>query len=366
MRNKMPALDFLTMLIAIALTCIGLVFVLSSSFVWAEHKFADAFFFFKRQLLFAGIGVVGMLFISRIDYRIYKKYTPQFFVASFILLTSVLIPGIGLVRGGARSWIGVGAFTIQPSEFMKLGLIMFLAKYMSNNAEDARTFKKGLLPMMAVVGVIFADIMLQPDFGSGMVLVMTSIIMMFVCGIPIKWFASFAGLGVAGIVALVISAPYRLQRITAYLDPFSDPQGTGFQIIQSLYAIAPAGLLGRGLGNSVQKYFYLPEPQTDFIFAILSEELGFIGSAGVLLIFLYFFIRCAKIIMKTKDLFGKYMVVGIMSMLMVQVMINIGVVTGLLPVTGITLPFMSYGGSSLTITLLSVGIILNISRFMEA
>lgn len=362
----MPALDLLTMLIALALTSIGLVFVLSSSFIWAEHRFEDPFFFFKRQLLFAGIGVVGMLFISRIDYRIYKKYTTHFFIGSFILLTSVLIPGIGLVRGGARSWIGVGAFTIQPSEFMKLGLILFLAKYMSNHAEEARTFKKGLLPMMFVVVVIFADIMLQPDFGSGMVLVATSIIMLFVCGTPIKYFGYFALAGVSGIVALVVSAPYRLERIMAFLDPFSDPQGTGFQIIQSLYAIAPAGLLGRGLGNSVQKFFYLPEPQTDFIFAILAEELGFIGSAGVLIIFLLFFVRCSHIIMKTKDLFGKYIVVGIMSMLMVQVMINIGVVIGLMPVTGITLPFMSYGGSSLTITLLSIGLILNISRYMEA
>ncbi|MCL1949289.1 MAG: stage V sporulation protein E [Turicibacter sp.] len=366
MKNKLPALDLLTMLIAIALTSIGLVFVLSSSFVWAEYKFDDPFFFFKRQLLFAGIGVVGMLFISRIDFRIYKKYTTQFFIASFVLLSIVLIPGIGLVRGGARSWIGVGAFTIQPSEFMKLGLIMFLAKYMSNNIEDAKTFKRGLVPMMAVVLAVFADIMLQPDFGSGMVLVATSIIMLFVCGIPIKFFGYFALAGVAGIGGLVISAPYRLARITAFLRPFDDPRGAGFQIIQSLYAIAPAGFLGRGIGNSVQKYFYLPEPQTDFIFAILAEELGFIGSAGLLIAFLLFFVRCSYVILKTKDLFAKYMVVGIMSMLMVQVMINIGVVIGVLPVTGITLPFMSYGGSSLTITLLSIGIILNISRYMEA
>ena len=366
MKNKLPAFDLLTMLMAVALTSIGLVFVLTSSFIWAQHRFDDPFFFLKRQLLFAGIGVVGMLFISRIDYRIYKRYANHFFFGSFILLTSVLIPGIGVVRGGARSWIGVGAFTIQPSEFMKLALIIFLAKFMSNNVEEAKTFKKGLIPMLLVVGVIFADIMLQPDFGSGMVLVATSIIMMFVGGVPIKYFGYFGLGGVVGIVSLIISAPYRLARITAYLDPFSDPRGTGFQIIQSLYAIAPAGLLGRGLGNSVQKYFYLPEPQTDFIFAILAEELGFIGSAGVLLIFLFFFIRCCHIIMKTKDLFGKYIVVGIMSMLMVQVMINIGVVIGLLPVTGITLPFLSYGGSSLTITLLSIGLILNISRYMEA
>jgi len=189
--------------------------------------------------------------------------------------------------------------------------------------------------------------------------------MLFVCGVPIRYFMYFILTGVAGIVALVISAPYRLARITAYLDPWSDPIGSGFQIIQSLYAIAPGGLFGAGLGNSVQKYFYLPEPQTDFIFAIISEELGFIGSVSVLILFILFFARCTFLILKTDDLFAKYIIVGIMSMLMIQVMINIGVVIGLLPVTGITLPLMSYGGSSLTVTLLSIGIILNISRYIR-
>ena len=196
--------------------------------------------------------------------------------------------------------------------------------------------------------------MLQPDFGSGMVIVATGFVMLFICGVPIRYFVYFILTGIAGIVVLIISAPYRLERITAYLDPWSDPRGSGFQIIQSLYAIAPGGLFGIGLGKSVQKHFFLPEPQTDFIFAV-----------GILILFILFFARCAYIILKTDDLFAKYIVVGIMSMLMIQVMINIGVVIGLLPVTGITLPLMSYGGSSLTITLLSIGIILNISRYMK-
>ena len=248
---------------------------------------------------------------------------------------------------------------------MKFGLIIFLAKYMSTYVEDAKTFKKGVIPLLFCILLVFGVIMLQPDFGSGMVLVGTGFVMLFVCGVPIRYFMYFILTGVAGIVALIISAPYRLERITAYLDPWSDPIGSGFQIIQSLYAIAPGGLFGAGLGNSVQKYFYLPEPQTDFIFAIVSEELGFIGSVGVLILFILFFARCTYLILKTDDLFAKYIVVGIMSMLMIQVMINIGVVIGLLPVTGITLPLMSYGGSSLTVTLLSIGIILNISRYIK-
>ena len=365
MKTKTSSIDLLTLLLALSITTIGLIFVLSSSYIWAEYKFDDAFYFFKRQFLFATIGVVGMIAVSRIDYQIYKKYTTPFFITSLVLLILVLVPGIGLVRGGARSWIGIGAFSLQPSEFMKLAMIIFLAKYMSQYVEDSKTFKKGVIPLLFFILLIFGIIMLQPDFGSGMVLVATGFVMLFTCGVPIRYFMYFILTGIVGIVGLIISAPYRLERITAYLDPWSDPIGSGFQIIQSLYAIAPGGLFGTGLGNSVQKYFYLPEPQTDFIFAIVSEELGFIGSIGLLILFILFFARCSYIILKTDDLFAKYIVIGIMSMLMIQVMINIGVVIGLLPVTGITLPFMSYGGSSLTITLLSIGIILNISRHMN-
>ena len=360
MKNKQSSIDLLTLLLALSITTIGLIFVLSSSYIWAEYKFDDAFYFFKRQFLFASIGVIGMIAVSRIDYQIYKKYATPFFLVSLVLLILVLVPGIGLVRGGARSWIGIGAFSLQPSE-----LIVFLARYMSNYVEDAKTFKKGVIPLLFLILLVFGVIMLQPDFGSGMVIVATGFVMLFICGVPIRYFVYFILTGIAGIVVLIISAPYRLQRITAYLDPWSDPIGSGFQIIQSLYAIAPGGLFGTGLGNSVQKYFYLPEPQTDFIFAIVSEELGFIGSVGTLILFILFFARCSYIILKTDDLFGKYIVVGIMSMLIIQVMINIGVVIGLIPVTGITLPFMSYGGSSLTITLLSIGIVLNISRHMK-
>ncbi|MGL4335664.1 MAG: stage V sporulation protein E [Turicibacter sp.] len=363
--KKLQSMDLLTLIFALSITSIGLIFVLSSSYIWAEYKFDDAFYFFKRQFLFASMGVVGMIAISRIDYNIYKKHATLLFLGSLFLLLLVLVPGIGMVRGGARSWIGIGAFSLQPSEFVKLGLIIFLAKYMSNFQEEAKTLKKGVIPLLFFIGLVFGIIMLQPDFGSGMVIVTTGIVMLFMCGVPIRYFVYFFLTGLGGIIVLIISAPYRLERITAYLDPWSDPIGSGFQIIQSLYAIAPGGLFGVGLGNSVQKYFYLPEPQTDFIFAIVSEELGFIGSIGVLILFLLFFSRCAYVIMKTDDLFGKYIIIGIMSMLMIQVMINIGVVIGLLPVTGITLPLMSYGGSSLTITLLSIGIILNISRNMR-
>lgn len=365
MKKKLPPIDFLILILTITLTVIGLIFVLSSSFVWANHRFNDPFYFFKRQLLFANIGFIGMIIISKIDYQLYKKYATPFLISSFIMLAFVLIPGIGMVRGGARSWIGIGAFSLQPSEFMKLALIIFLAKFMANNPDEAQTFKQGVMPMMSIILVIFGTIMLQPDFGSGIVITASGILMLFLCGVPIKYFLYFLGSGMIGIAALIASAPYRLARITSYLDPLADPLGSGFQILQSLYAITPAGLLGHGIGNSIQKHYYLPEPQTDFIFAIVTEEIGFIGATFVLILFICFFLRLAHIALKINDLFAKYVVLGIMSVLCVQVMINVGVVIGLLPVTGITLPFMSYGGSSLTITLLSIGVILNMSRYSE-
>jgi len=362
MKKQLPAIDFLTLLLTTALTITGLIFVLSSSYVWANHRFADPFYFFKRQLLFANIGFIGMVVVSKIDYRLYKKYATSFLVASFIMLILVLIPGIGMVRGGARSWIGIGAFSLQPSEFMKLALIIFLAKFMANNPNETKTFKGGIMPMMAVVLLVFGVIMLQPDFGSGMVITAGAILMFFLCGVPLKYFIYFMLAGLAGIAGLIVSAPYRLARITSYLDPLSDPLGSGFQILQSLYAITPGGILGHGIGNSIQKYYYLPEPQTDFIFAIVAEEVGFVGAMFLLLLFLCFFARLVYLSFRHEDLFAKYVILGVASVLCVQVMINVGVVIGLLPVTGITLPFMSYGGSSLTITLLSMGVILNISR----
>ena len=366
MNQKKPPIDLLLLILTISLTIIGLVFVLSSSYILANHRFDDPFYFFKRQLLFANIGFIGMIAISKINYKAYKNHATKFLIISFIMLALVLIPGIGMVRGGARSWIGIGAFSLQPSEFMKLSLIVFLAKFMADNPNEAKTVRQGILPLTSVVLVVFGIIMLQPDFGSGMVIIAAGVLMLFLCGVPIKYFLSFLTAGLVGITALIASAPYRLERITSYLDPLAEPRGAGFQILQSLYAITPGGLLGHGIGNSVQKHFYLPEPQTDFIFAIIAEEIGFIGAAFVLILFICFFLRLAHISLKINDLFAKYVVLGIMSMLCVQVMINVGVVIGLLPVTGITLPSMSYGGSSLTITLLSIGIILNISRHIES
>lgn len=345
------------------LLAIGLIMVYSASAVWADYKFNDSFFFAKRQLLFAGLGFAAMFFMMNIDYWSWRKWAKPMLLICFILLVAVLIPGIGMERNGSRSWIGVGAFSVQPSEFIKLALIAFLAKFLSEQQRYITTIRKGLVPSLSLVFLAFALIMLQPDLGTGTVMVGTCFIMLFIAGARILHFVILGLIGLAGFVGLILSAPYRMARITSFLDPWQDPLNSGFQIIQSLYAIGPGGLFGLGLGQSRQKFFYLPEPQTDFIFAILSEELGFIGGSLVILLFALLLWRGIKIALGAPDLYGSFLAVGIISMIAIQVMINIGVVTGLMPVTGITLPFLSYGGSSLTIMLMAVGVLLNISRY---
>ncbi|QQZ08031.1 stage V sporulation protein E [Heyndrickxia vini] len=355
--------DFMLIIVTLTLLTVGLIMVYSASAIWANFKFDDSFFFAKRQLLFAGIGVIAMFFIMNVDYWTWRSWAKVILIVCFLLLVMVLIPGIGMERNGSRSWIGVGAFSIQPSEFIKLAMIAFLAKFLSEQQKYITTIKKGLLPSLSLVFLAFGMIMLQPDLGTGTVMLGTCIVMIFIAGARIFHFVILGSIGVGGFVALILSAPYRMARITSFLDPWQDPQGSGFQIIQSLFAIGPGGLFGLGLGESRQKFFYLPEPQTDFIFAILSEELGFIGGTFVLLLFSLLLWRGIRIALGAPDLYGSFLAVGIISMVAIQVMINIGVVTGLMPVTGITLPFLSYGGSSLTLMLMAIGVLLNISRY---
>lgn len=347
----------------LGLLAIGLVMVYSAGSVLAFHDYGDSFYFVKRQLLFAVLGIVSMVFMINLDYRILRKYAKIGLLLCFALLVIVLIPGIGVVRGGARSWLGISSFGIQPSEFMKLGMILFLSYWLSKEEYRITDFTKGLMPPLGMIGLAFGLIMLQPDLGTGTVMFGASLLIVFTAGARIGHLAGLAAVGAIGFVGLILAAPYRLQRITAFLDPWSDPLGAGYQIIQSLYAIGPGGLAGLGLGMSRQKYSYVPEPQTDFIFSILAEETGFIGGLLVLLLFLILVWRGMRVAMTVDDTFGSLLAVGIVGMVGVQVVINIGVVIGLMPVTGITLPLISYGGSSLTLMLTALGILLNLSRY---
>jgi cell division protein FtsW len=304
-----------------------------------------------------------MMLAANTDYWVWRKAAPAGLLICFGLLLLVLIPGVGVVRGGARSWLGISSFGIQPSEFMKLAMVIFLANHLTEKKDKIDSFLKGLLPPLAIMGTAFGLIMLQPDLGTGAVMALASLIVIYTAGARIRHLSSLALVGAAGLVGLILAAPYRLQRITAFLDPWQDPLGAGYQAIQSLYAIGPGGLVGLGLGMSRQKFNYLPEPQTDFIFSILSEELGYIGGAAVILLFIVLVWRGIRAAITAPDLFGSLLAVGIIGIVGVQVFINIGVVIGMLPVTGITLPLVSYGGSSLTLLLTALGILLNISRY---
>lgn len=359
---KKNKIDFVLFLSILAISIFGLVMIASASGIWAEYKFGDPLKFVKNQGLFFLVGVFLMMVISRIDYQIYYKKSNFLFGACIILLLLVLIPGIGTVRNGSRSWFGIGSFGIQPSEFAKLGLIMFTSKYLCNNEKNLKDLKKGVLPILGITLLVFGMILLQPDFGTGIILVISVIGLLFIGGVDFKFFFRLGMLGVVGIVILILIAPYRLERILSFLNPWQDPLGSGFQIIQSLYAIGPGGLFGFGFGNSRQKHFYLPEPQTDFIFSIISEEFGFLGVLIVTGLFLTIIITGFRIAYKCKDAFGKYLSFGIIFQIAFQAILNLMVVVGLIPVTGVTLPFLSYGGSSLLITLCSMGVVLNISR----
>jgi cell division protein FtsW len=355
--------DVILLFSTLALLAIGVVMVYSASAVLAFNEYGDSFYYLKRQIIFAVLGLFAMYFMMNTDYWVWKKFAKAALIVCFILLIVVLIPGIGVVRGGARSWLGFGSLGIQPSEFMKMGIILFLAKYLNEHQSRITLFTKGLLPPLLLVGAAFGLIMQQPDLGTGAVLVGASLLVIFSAGARIKHLSILACIGLLGFVGLIAAAPYRLKRITAFLDPWQDPLDSGYQAIQSLYAIGPGGLVGLGLGMSRQKYSYLPEPQTDFIFSIIAEELGFIGGATVLVLFTLLMWRGMRTAITAPDSFGSLLAVGIVGIFAVQVIINIGVVIGMFPVTGITLPLISAGGSSLTLMLTSIGLLLNISRY---
>lgn len=347
----------------IILSLFGLLMVYSSSSVWAEYKFNDPFKYVKNQGLFLIVGILSMYFISKLDYKKYYKYSNKIFLICFTLMILVLL--VGTERNGSKSWFGIGSFGIQPSEFMKLSMIIFTSKYLFNNRKEVSNIKKGVIPILLLTLLIFVLIMLQPDFGTGVILIMGVIGLLFVGGVDLKFFLKIALIGVLGVIGLIAMAPYRLKRILSFLNPWSDPLGSGFQIIQSLYAIGPGGLFGYGLGGSRQKHFYLPEPQTDFIFSIISEEFGFMGIMIISILFCIIIYESIVIALKCENLFGKYLAFGIIFMISFQTVLNLSVVIGLIPVTGVTLPFLSYGGSSLLITLIEMGIILNISKHQK-
>ena len=352
----------LLIIAVIMITLFGLVMIYSASSIWAAYKYNDAFKYLKAQGIFAILGFIIMYILSKTDYKIYKEKANWILLVCFLLLGLVLIPGIGTIRNGSRSWFGIGSLGIQPSEFAKIGLIIYVSKYLSTNNKEIRNIIKGVFPLIAIIGIFFLLIMLEPDFGTAMVIIITLIAIIFISGVKLSFFLKIGITGLLGIIGLIIAAPYRMTRILSFLNPWSDPLGSGYQIIQSLYAIGPGGLLGQGFLNSRQKSFYLPEPQTDFIFSIISEEFGFLGVLIVCSLFFIIFYKCIKISLECNNIFGKYLSFGLSFGLIIQAILNLMVVISIIPVTGVTLPFLSYGGSSLLVSMASIGIILNISK----
>ncbi|MEJ6950936.1 stage V sporulation protein E [Natronospora cellulosivora (SeqCode)] len=360
--DSKQAPDYIVFFIVITLLALGLIMILSASSIRALTLYGDSFYLFRNQLIWAVVGIAAMIFFMNVDYHIYKKYSKMILIITLILLILVLIPGIGIVAGGSRRWLGIGAFRIQPSELAKLGMVIYLARYFSRKSDNIDSFFNGVLPPLIILGIIFLLILLEPDLGTAVTIAGTFFLMLFTAGAKFSHLFFLVLSGIPMIIYFIFSEDYRRDRLLSFLDPWADPLDTGYHIIQSLLALGSGGIFGVGLGQSKQKFLYLPEPGTDFIFAVLGEELGVLGTLFVLALFFLFFWRGLKIASSVPDIFGSMLAVGISSMVVIQALINIGVVTSSMPITGITLPFISYGGTSLVIMLSAVGILLNISR----
>lgn len=359
-KRKEP--DFIILFTTMTLLAIGMVMVFSASAVIAMENRQDLYFHLRRQAFWSILGLIGMVILSNYDYWKLKRWTNVILLASFILLLAVFIPGLGIEIYGAKRWIEIGGFTGQPSDLAKVALLLFAAAYLSRKDIRVEKFTEGTLPVLGVMGIFFGLILLQPDLGTAVAIAGTIMIIIFVAGMPLQQIF-LLGLSATPLLGyLMVSKPYRMRRLLSFRDPWADPLNTGYQIIQSLYALGPGGLFGVGLGRSRQKFFYLPEPHSDFIFAIIGEELGFIGAASVLLLFFLLLWRGFKVALMAPDLFGSLLATGITAMIGLQALMNIGVVTGSIPVTGINLPLISAGGSSLLFTMCSIGVLLNISK----
>ena len=355
-----PVVFYTTM----TLVFIGIVMVFSASYIQAAFKHQDAFYFLKRNVIYAILGFIGMMITSRIEYTFWKKNATKIGIIAIVLLVLVLTP-LGIEANGAKRWLGVGGATIQPAEIAKFACILITAKLIEKRYENIKSLMKGVLPLLLVPGIFFALIILQPNMSTAGTIILVIFVMLFVAGMSMRFVATMIGIGAGLFAVLVLSAPYRLKRVLSFLDPFQDPLGSGYQVIQSLYAIGSGGLFGLGLGKSKQKYFYIPEPQNDFIFAIIGEELGLIGCIVVMMLFVILVYRCIRIALKCSDVFSCMVVTGIGAQIGIQAALNIAVATSSMPATGVALPFISMGGTSLTILMGAVGIVLNISKHVK-
>lgn len=362
MFKQLEKYDPYILIITLALTCLGVVMVFSASAVMADKRYHDGFYFLKRQGGFALLGLLVMFVTMRFDYRQWKTLSVYALGLSLLLLLAVLIPGIAGTAGGSSRWIKLFfGLRFQPSELAKISLVMFMAFSLDRKQDKVKELGKGFLPYMVVLMILIALLLKQPDLGSAVTLCLVAFTMLFTAGTRPSHILAVILISLPIFYKLVMDVDYRRQRIVAFLDPWQDPLHGGYQIIQSLLAFGKGGLSGVGLGNGMQKLFYLPEAHTDFILAVIGEEFGFLGV--VIVIGMYFLLvqRAFYIALAAQDTFGRFLALGIAALFGIQATFNMGVVTGLLPTKGLALPFLSYGGSSLLVSLFSVGILLNIS-----
>lgn len=359
--NK-ESVDYVLIFAVVTLLTIGIVMIFSASSIRGEELFNDSYHFLKRQIVFAIIGLIAMIVAIKIDYHFFKKNAKLILLFAIFLLMIVLIPGIGKTVGGSRRWLGIGGFGGQPSEIAKLAIIIYIAQFYTRKKDQIKNFKKGILPILIVTAIIFFLILFEPDLGTATLLFGLVFIMLFANGAKIWHLLLMITASIPSIYLFISMEPYRKERLLVFLNPWADPLDSGYHIIQSLLALGSGGFFGVGLGNSHQKFLYLPEPGTDFIFAIIGEELGFLAIIIVILLYLIIAWKGLKISYNTEDKFGSILAMGITVMIVIQAILNMAVVTASVPITGITLPFISYGGSSLVVFLFSVGILLNISK----
>jgi len=353
-------------LITIILLAIGIVMIYSSSAIYAYSKMDDSLYFFKRHLIYLLTGMVMMFLAMSIDISKLRHYAKPALIFTIFLLVLVLIPHIGRETSGARRWFKFGLLNFQPSELAKLVVIVYMADFIARKGSMVKSFVHGYLPAIMVLGVVVGMVLLEPDLGTAVTISLITLIMLFVSGINVSYIIGSFLASLPALYLLLFRVPYRRKRMMVFLNPWADKKGAGFQIIQSFVALGSGGPFGVGLGQSKQKLFYLPASHTDFIFSIIGEELGFVGAASIIVLFILFVWQGMKVAFKATDKFESLVAIGIVSLIAIEAMINIGVTAGALPTKGLPLPFISYGGSGLIFHLMAVGILLNISKSCEA
>jgi cell division protein FtsW len=360
-RNEDKLPDIILLLVTLILVTVGTAMIYSSSSIIALEKFKDGQYFLKKQLFFVFVGMAVMIFMTRTPYTQLKKWAYPGMLLSFVLLSCLLVPHLGMKRGGATRWLNLWGFSFQVTELVKISVVIFLAHLLTRKAHQLKDFSKGVLVPLVVTSIAILLILLEPDFGTAVIIAAILLLMLFIAGAQIKHLSFLVAAFIPVGVALILYKGYRLTRLTAFLDPWKDANNTGFQIIQSLLSFGSGGTFGVGIGDGMQKLFYLPEPHTDFILSIIAEESGFVGVAIVIAMFAIFAFRGFMIALKAPDLFGTLLAAGLTMVIVMEAFVNIAGVMGLIPLKGLVLPFLSYGGTAFIMTMTAVGILLNIS-----